>query len=100
MMPGQIVLSRIEKGPGEFEAWSGEIGVSDEHGAEARDGGLPVTTLHGDHALQEVQLVDVSFTRLNDLRAGTRHRPPCPRPRRYGRLRSGFRWESSDDDGS
>ena len=78
MPPGQIVLSRIEKGAGQFEAWSGEIGVADEHGAEARDGGLPVATLHGDHAVQKVQLVDVSDRPPQCLRAARRHRPPRP----------------------
>ena len=66
-MCGASVLAGLEMGEGEVEAHPGQVGVAGEHGAEPRDGGLPVAPLERDRAVQEVEVVDVPFVRLNAL---------------------------------
>ncbi len=68
MVPGEFIVPRMEEGAGEFETGSGEIGMSNENRVEARDGGWPVFALHGDQALQEVQLVEVALVRLDSFK--------------------------------
>ena len=64
---GASVLAGLEMGEGEVEAHPGQVGVAGEHGAEPRDGSLPVTLVERDRAVQEVEVVEVPFVRLDAL---------------------------------
>ena len=94
-MIGRVpILACLEIGESEVEPHPRQIGVAGEHGAEAGDGGLPVAPLGRDGAVQEVEIVDIPFARLDALEQKLRILQVALCQGLSGRSRSGSRAES------
>ena len=61
------VLARLEIGQCQVEPHPGQIGIARQHRTEPGDGILPVPPCQRDRAVQEVEIVDVPFARLDAL---------------------------------
>ena len=64
--------------------------VTDQHGAETGDGGLPILPRHRDRAVKEIQIVYIPFSRLDALEQELRVFQFTLGQRRPGGLDQGF----------
>ena len=61
----RCVFLSPEVGERQIEPHPRQGRVTDQHGAESGDGGLPILPCHRDRAVQEIQLVYIPLSQLN-----------------------------------
>ena len=66
-MRGAAVFFGPEVGERQIEPHPRQGRVTDQHGAEPGDGGLPILSRHRDRAVKEIQVVCIPFSRLDAL---------------------------------
>ena len=65
MVCGSTVFFGPEVGERQIEPHPRQGRVTDQHGAEPGDGGLPILPRHRDRAVKEIQIVCIPFSRLD-----------------------------------